>query len=204
MALASSENAAPVVDPVRPSLVRLACGCWAQSRILKAWFEIPSCTGWTLSEMVCGAGISAPSGHALVAEPAQIGPALARDLLGTQLPDSVVGSGEGEVDELVCRCGWHSRVCHRWRAAPSCFMTYLASAFEEVAATIGRNPSAYRQLAVRARTDVCADRPRDPLPKQRGFKIAEAFFAASPDGRMERPSCELRPPDMPAFHIIKP
>ena len=58
--------------------------------------------------------------------------------------------------------------------------------FEEVAATIGREPAACRQLASRARAHVRADRPRYPVPRERGIKIAEAFFAASRDGEMER------------------
>ena len=47
-------------------------------------------------------------------------------------------------------------------------------------------PAACRQLASRARAHVRADRPRYPVPKERGFEIAEAFFAASRDGEMER------------------
>jgi RNA polymerase sigma-70 factor (ECF subfamily) len=58
--------------------------------------------------------------------------------------------------------------------------------FEEIAATIGREPAACRQLASRARDHVRADRPRYPVPKERGLEIAEAFFAASRDGEMER------------------
>ena len=55
----------------------------------------------------------------------------------------------------------------------------------EVAATIGREPAACRQLVSRARGHVRADRPRYPVPKERGLEIAEAFFAASRDGDME-------------------
>jgi RNA polymerase sigma-70 factor (ECF subfamily) len=58
--------------------------------------------------------------------------------------------------------------------------------FEEVAATIGREPAACRQLASRARANVRSDRPRYPVPRERGFEIAEAFFAASREGDMER------------------
>jgi RNA polymerase sigma-70 factor (ECF subfamily) len=58
--------------------------------------------------------------------------------------------------------------------------------FEEVAATIGREPAACRQLVSRARAHVRADRPRYPVPQERGFEIAEAFFTASRDGDMAR------------------
>ena len=54
--------------------------------------------------------------------------------------------------------------------------------FEEIAETIGRDPAACRQLASRARTHVRAERPRFPMPKERGLQIAEAFFAATRQG----------------------
>lgn len=57
-------------------------------------------------------------------------------------------------------------------------------AFEEVAATLDRDPAACRQLAARARTHVREARPRFQVEKQRGLEIAEAFFAASRSGDM--------------------
>ena len=56
--------------------------------------------------------------------------------------------------------------------------------FEEVAATIERDPAACRQLASRARTHVREARPRFQVEKQRGLEIADAFFAASRSGDM--------------------
>ncbi|KVR58384.1 sigma-70 family RNA polymerase sigma factor [Burkholderia ubonensis] len=56
--------------------------------------------------------------------------------------------------------------------------------FDEVAATIRREPAACRQLAARARTHVREARPRFHVEKQRGVEIAEAFFAASRSGDM--------------------
>jgi RNA polymerase sigma-70 factor (ECF subfamily) len=58
--------------------------------------------------------------------------------------------------------------------------------FDEVAATIARDPAACRQLASRARAHVRANRPRYPVPKERGLEIAEDFFAASRNGEIER------------------
>ncbi|KAB1074424.1 sigma-70 family RNA polymerase sigma factor [Methylobacterium planeticum] len=52
----------------------------------------------------------------------------------------------------------------------------------EVAATLDRDPAAVRQLAVRARRHVQADRPRYPVAREEGDRIAEAFFAASRSG----------------------
>ncbi|MCH8683934.1 sigma-70 family RNA polymerase sigma factor [Pedomonas mirosovicensis] len=56
--------------------------------------------------------------------------------------------------------------------------------FEEVAATIERDPAACRQLASRARTHVRAARPRFEVEKERGLELANAFFAASRTGDM--------------------
>jgi len=57
--------------------------------------------------------------------------------------------------------------------------------FEEVAATIQRDPVACRQLAARARTHVRETRPRFKVEKQRGLELAEAFFTASRNGDMK-------------------
>ena len=57
--------------------------------------------------------------------------------------------------------------------------------FEEVAATIERDPAACRQLAARARTHVREARPRFQVEKQRGLELAAAFFHASRSGDMK-------------------
>ena len=56
--------------------------------------------------------------------------------------------------------------------------------FDEVAATIDRDPAATRQLAARARAHVREARPRYKLEKEKGLEIANAFFAASRSGDM--------------------
>jgi RNA polymerase sigma-70 factor (ECF subfamily) len=57
--------------------------------------------------------------------------------------------------------------------------------FEEVAATIQRDPASCRQLASRARTHVREARPRFQMEKQHGIELAEAFFTASRSGDMK-------------------
>jgi RNA polymerase sigma-70 factor, ECF subfamily len=57
--------------------------------------------------------------------------------------------------------------------------------FEEVAATIGRDVAACRQLAARARSHVREARPRFQVEKQRGLDLAKAFFAASRSGDLK-------------------
>jgi RNA polymerase sigma-70 factor (ECF subfamily) len=56
--------------------------------------------------------------------------------------------------------------------------------FEEVAATIQRDPAACRQLAARARTHVRETRPRFQVEKRRSLELAKAFFNASRSGDM--------------------
>ncbi|PXW66642.1 sigma-70 family RNA polymerase sigma factor [Methylobacterium sp. B4] len=53
---------------------------------------------------------------------------------------------------------------------------------DEVAATLGREAPAIRQLAVRARRHVRAERPRYRLGPEEGERIARAFFAAAQSG----------------------
>lgn len=56
--------------------------------------------------------------------------------------------------------------------------------FEEVAATVGRDEAACRQLASRARVHVREARPRFPVETQHGLELADAFFTASRSGDM--------------------
>jgi RNA polymerase sigma-70 factor, ECF subfamily len=58
--------------------------------------------------------------------------------------------------------------------------------FDEIGETLGREPTACRQLASRARAHVRSERPRFTTPKERGLEIAQAFFTASRTGDMSR------------------
>ena len=53
---------------------------------------------------------------------------------------------------------------------------------EEVAVTLGRDAGAVRQLAVRARKHIQTARPRYPVARDEGERIAQAFYAASSQG----------------------
>ncbi|HEX7855538.1 MAG TPA: sigma-70 family RNA polymerase sigma factor [Sphingobium sp.] len=55
----------------------------------------------------------------------------------------------------------------------------FGESFEDVAASIDRDPAACRQLASRARINIRSDRPRYALDRDQGMKIAAAFFEAS-------------------------
>ena len=54
--------------------------------------------------------------------------------------------------------------------------------FEDVAASIDRDPAATRQLAARARQHMHEARPRFAVERERGLELAAAFFAASKSG----------------------
>ncbi|MBA3666195.1 MAG: sigma-70 family RNA polymerase sigma factor [Sphingomonas sp.] len=62
----------------------------------------------------------------------------------------------------------------------------FGESFDDVAASLGRDAAACRQLASRARQNVRADRPRYHVDRKRGLEIASAFFAASRKGDIQR------------------
>lgn len=62
----------------------------------------------------------------------------------------------------------------------------FGESFEDVAAAIGRDAAACRQLAARAREHVRTERPRFPVERDHGMAIAAAFFEASKAGDAAR------------------
>ena len=103
--------------------------------------------------------------------------------VGTWLPDPLVEE-EQEEDVTLPLMLALERLSPLERAA---FLLHdvFGVEFEEVAATIQRDPAACRQLAARARTHVREAKPRFQVEKQRGLALAEAFYAASRSGDME-------------------
>jgi len=103
--------------------------------------------------------------------------------IGPWLPDPVVEE-EQEEDVTLPLMLALERLSPLERAA---FLLHdvFGLAFQEVAATIQRDPATCRQLASRARTHVREARPRFRVEKQRGLELAEAFFAASRNGDMK-------------------
>lgn len=102
--------------------------------------------------------------------------------VGPWLPDPIVEEEEGEDVTLPLMLALE-RLSPLERAA---FLLHdvFGQGFDEVAATIGRDPVACRQLAARARVHVREARPRFHVEKERGLEIATAFFAASRSGDM--------------------
>lgn len=102
--------------------------------------------------------------------------------VGPWLPDPVVEEDEQEDVTLPLMLALE-RLSPLERAA---FLLHdvFGLEFDEVAATIQREPAACRQLAARARTHVRESRPRFRVEKERGVELAKAFFAASRSGDM--------------------
>jgi RNA polymerase sigma factor, sigma-70 family len=109
--------------------------------------------------------------------------------VGPWLPDPVVEEQEEEDVTLPLMLALE-RLSPLERAA---FLLHdvFGLDFEEVAASIGREPAACRQLAARARTHVRESRTRFRVDRERGLAIAEAFFAASRSGDMTALSAML-------------
>jgi len=101
---------------------------------------------------------------------------------GPWLPDPVVEPDESDDVTLPLMLALE-RLSPLERAA---FLLHdvFGQGFDEVAAAIGREPAACRQLAARAREHVRNERPRYPVEPRHGMALAEAFFAASRSGDM--------------------
>lgn len=104
--------------------------------------------------------------------------------VGEWLPEPVVEEAQDEEDVTLPLMLALERLSPLERAA---FLLHdvFGLEFEEIAATIQRDPAACRQLASRARTHVREARPRFHVEKARGMEIANAFFAASRSGDMK-------------------
>jgi RNA polymerase sigma-70 factor (ECF subfamily) len=106
--------------------------------------------------------------------------------IGQWLPEPVVESVEDDIDNVTLPLLMALERLSPLERAAFLLHDMFGLAFEEVAATIGREPAACRQLANRARRHVRAERPRYAVTRERGLEIAEAFFVASRNGDMER------------------
>jgi RNA polymerase sigma-70 factor (ECF subfamily) len=104
--------------------------------------------------------------------------------VGEWLPEPLVEAEEGGVDEddlTLTLMMALERLSPLERAA---FLLHdvFGVPLGEVADTLDREAAAVRQLTVRARRNVQAARPRFPVERAEGERIARAFFAASTSG----------------------
>ena len=106
--------------------------------------------------------------------------------IGPWLPEPIVEAPAEDIDDITLPLMMAlDRLSPLERAA---FLLHdvFGVGFEEIGEIINREPAACRQLASRARDHVRPERPRFPLPKDRGLEIAHAFFTASRDGDMNK------------------
>lgn len=106
--------------------------------------------------------------------------------IGPWLPEPVVEPPDERIDDFTLPLMMALERLSPLERAAFLLHDVFGLDFAEVAAAIGRKPAACRQLALRARKNVRAARPRFPLSKERGIEIASAFFVSSRDGDMKR------------------
>jgi RNA polymerase sigma-70 factor (ECF subfamily) len=106
--------------------------------------------------------------------------------VGTWLPEPIVEADDQDVDDITLPLMLALERLSPLERAAFLLHDVFGVEFEEIGETIGREPAACRQLASRARAQVQAARPRFPVPKEHGIKIAEAFFTASRGGDMQQ------------------
>ncbi|MZO45297.1 sigma factor-like helix-turn-helix DNA-binding protein, partial [Escherichia coli] len=107
--------------------------------------------------------------------------------VGSWLPEPIVAPQEEELplDELSLTLMLALERLSPLERAAFLLHDVFGVALDEVASTLERDTVAVRQLAVRARKHVRDARPRYPLAREEGDRIAKAFFVASSSGDIE-------------------
>ena len=105
--------------------------------------------------------------------------------IGPWLPEPLV-EADDEIDDVTLPLMMALERLSPLERAAFLLHDVFGASFEEVAATIGREPSACRQLASRARAHVRAARPRFSVAKEHGLEIAAAFYSATRSGDMDQ------------------
>jgi RNA polymerase sigma-70 factor (ECF subfamily) len=108
------------------------------------------------------------------------------DYVGLWLPEPVLEGTFDEIDDVTLPLMVALERLTPLERAAFLLHDVFGLSFAEVARTIGRGAATCRQLASRARGHVRAERTRYRMSREQGLEIAEAFFAASRDGDLER------------------
>lgn len=175
---------ASVFDPLRPRLLRIAYRMLgsvadAEDVVQEAFIR------WHAAD--CGT-IRVPEAYLrrvvvrLCLDQLKSARARRETYIGPWLPEPVVESDDGEIDDITLPLMMALERLSPLERAAFLLHDVFDVDFAEVAEAIGRDESACRQLARRAREHLQAAKPRYDVPKQRGLEIAQAFFAASRGG----------------------
>lgn len=185
MANVRSEDAAAAFAPVRPKLMRMAYRMLgsvadAEDMVQEAFIRWMKADR---SEVREPAAFLRQTVTRLCLDQLKSARHQRETYVGPWLPDPLVDEDEGDDVTLPLMLALE-RLSPLERAA---FLLHdvFGLGFEEVAATIQRDPATCRQLAARARSHVRETRPRFQVEKERGLALAEAFFAASRSGDMK-------------------
>lgn len=108
--------------------------------------------------------------------------------LGPWLPEPIFNdeNEEGLIDDITLPLMMALERLSPLERAAFLLHDVFGMSFDDVAAAVEREAAACRKLASRARVHIHAARPRFPTTGEHGLKIAEAFFAASRHGDMEK------------------
>jgi RNA polymerase sigma-70 factor (ECF subfamily) len=188
MAEASGHDAAAVFDPLRPRLTRIAYRMLgsvadAQDVVQEAflrWFAVDRDAVREPEAFLRRVVTRLCLDHLKSARHRR------ETYVGPWLPEPIVETADEEVDDVTLPLMMALERLTPLERAAFLLHDVFGVSFEEVAETIGREPTACRQLASRARTHVRAARPRFQIPKERGLQIAAAFFAATRSGDMQQ------------------
>ncbi|HXV31439.1 MAG TPA: sigma-70 family RNA polymerase sigma factor [Sinorhizobium sp.] len=186
MAGASREDAAASFDPLRPTLIRVAYRMLgsvadAEDMVQEAFIRW---MGADRAEVREPEAFLRRTVTRLCLDQLKSARRQRETYVGPWLPDPVMEEQEEDEDVTLPLMLALERLSPLERAA---FLLHdvFGLGFEEVAATIRRDPAACRQLASRARIHVREARPRFRIEKERGLELAEAFFTASRSGDMK-------------------
>jgi RNA polymerase sigma-70 factor (ECF subfamily) len=105
--------------------------------------------------------------------------------VGSWLPEPIIQPQEDEVlplDELTLTLMMALERLSPLERAAFLLHDVFDVPLDEVAQTLDRDAAAVRQLAVRARKHVQTAKPRYPVARDEGARLAQAFFAASSHG----------------------
>lgn len=171
----------------RPRLLRLAY------RMLGSFAEAEDVvqTAWLRWREIDGASIQTPSAYLtrivtrLCLDVMKSSRSRRETYLGPWLPEPLVEEPEAERDDLTLTLMLALERLSPLERAAFLLHDVFGVPLNEVAATLGRDPPAVRQLAVRARGHVRSARPRYPVGREEGERLAQAFFTASNSGDVD-------------------